>query len=151
MGRIHRTVVFTHVVAALLFVGRPTPCAAGGLGKTVSFHNLTAKADAKAFFAEGGAKHVGKRVHIHVPARRIHVAPARSIIQKKGGRYLFFASKAVPIVARANNVYLRKARQRTSKSDTLCVKGVVKRDRSPGGTGNVILVSRMTKAPRRKP
>jgi len=145
-------VILAGVLLSGMFLAVPEALSAtGGLGKTVSYQNLTGKAESKAFFADGGKKYVGKRIHIHVPARRIHASPTRSILQKGGVRYLFFKNETVPIVARAKDVYLRKARQRTSKTDTLCIKGVVKRDQSPGGAGYVILVSRIKKAPPRKP
>lgn len=120
---------------------------AGGLGRTVSFKSLTSKEDAKAFYADGGKRYAGKRVHIHVPASCIHEKPLRSLVTKGGVRYLVFKNRNVPLAARANDVYLRKARQRTTTKDTLCVKGTVEKDGAENATGYVIRVTRVTKAP----
>lgn len=120
---------------------------AGGPGKRVSHVRLTDAKARKEFYESAGKTYANKRVHIHVKAARIHEKPVDRFQSRSGVPYLVFENGTVPIVARKNDVYLKKARQRTARTDELCIKARVVVDPRPGKAGYVLLVHSVKKAP----
>ena len=119
----------------------------GGIGRTVSYKKLTAPKVESAFYRCGGKSMAGKRVHIHVPAARIHAKPDRIVSSRKGHRRLVFKNRSVPLVVSPGDVYYRKALQRTTSGDMLCVKGTVKRAPLGGAGEYAIHVHTIKEAP----
>lgn len=97
----------------------------GGIGRTVSYKKLTDPKDEQAFYRCGGSSHRGSRVHIHVPAARIHAKADRMVLDRHGRKALVYRNRSVPLIVAPGNVYLGKAKQRTVPGDMLCVKGEV--------------------------
>ena len=128
------------VTALLLALAAPAP-------SEVSYRSLTKPQDEAAFYKSGGRSHRNRRVHLHVPAARLHAKPKQILRTSKGGRLFLFANRSVPLVVFPQNIYFRKILQRTGPGDRICVKGTV-RSEPLGGEGRYsIFVKTLKKAP----
>ncbi len=106
----------TYLLLAFVFLG----------GSEISTRSILNKKSLKEFYATGGKKYIGKRIHIHLPATILKKKAKR--VRLRGGKAaLQFENKSVPLLVNPRNIYFKRLMRKKKVDGLLCIKGYVYR------------------------
>lgn len=112
--------------------------AALAVGATGSYSTLTRAAERR-FYRSGGARCVGRRLHLHLPAKTFLDEPA--VVRPYGGRavrYHAYRHRGVTFLVHPGNPYFRQFIRKAKTNHVACVRGRVVRYREPIGVALVV-------------
>jgi len=93
-------------------------------GSETGNRTILGKKSLKEFYASAGKKHVGKRIHIHLPSAVLKKKPKR--VRLRGGKAaLQFENKTVPLLVNPCNIYFKRLMRKKKVTGLLCIKGYV--------------------------
>lgn len=106
----------TYILLAFVLLG----------GSEISTRSILNKKSLKEFYTTGGKKHVGKRIHIHLPSTILKKKAKR--VRLRGGKAaLQFENKSVPLLVNPRNIYFKRLMRKKKFDGLLCIKGYVYR------------------------
>jgi len=80
----------------------------------LGYRRVTMKDRLKEFYRTGGRSHLGKKVHILIPASVFRKEPKK--VRRPGGTILHvFSNRSVPLIVSMKNIYFKRLKRKMAK------------------------------------